>query len=205
MADLSGSDMSNCKLNNETNLSEADLRNSILKDMDLYLAKLDKTLVYYEDVEFAKILNTQLKGQYFSMQRKERIRIFISYSHSDSEFAGKLDAELRKNSIDVWIDRKEILVGDSLIEKIREGIDSSQYVCAVLSKNSILSSWVKNELDVAMNQQIENKEVKVLPLVIENDIELPLFLKGKLYIDFSRTKDFNDGVNQIMRRVNSRK
>ncbi len=204
-ADLSNSDMTRCKLNEDTDLAHSDLRDSNLKNVDLYMAKLDMTKVYYEDINEANLLTNQLKGDYFVMERKHKTRIFISYSHADMEFAHKLEKALIDKSIDVWIDRKEILVGDSLIQKIREGIDSSQYVCALLSKTSVESRWVQSELDIAMSQQIENQKIKVLPLVVEKDVELPGFLKGKLYIDFSSKENFAICVSQILRRVNSNK
>ncbi len=201
--DLSNTDLTRCKLNEGTQLNYSDLRDSNLKNVDLYKAKLERTKVYYEDIEGANLFTNQLKGNFFVMERKQRTKIFISYSHSDQDFACKLASAIDSESIDVWIDLEEILVGDSLIAKIREGIDSSQYVCALLSKNSVRSQWVKNELDIAMTDQLERRKVKVLPLVIENDVELPGFLRGKLYIDFSREEDFPSGISQIMRRVNS--
>lgn len=90
-----------------------------------------------------------------------------------------------------------------MIEKIREGIDASQYVCAVLSNSSINSKWVRNELDIAMNQQIENGMVKVIPLVLEENLRLPSFLVGKRYVDFSKPEYFENGISQIRRRADA--
>jgi predicted nucleotide-binding protein len=131
----------------------------------------------------------------------KKVRVFISYSHGDSWFAQRLEEALKERSIDVWIDKNEILVGDSLLGRIREGIDSSDFVCALISKNSINSRWVQSELEIALNQQIDDQKVKVLPLILEDGIKLPSFLVGKLYIDFSRKEYFDDGVKLIMRRL----
>jgi hypothetical protein len=60
------------------------------------------------------------------------------------------------------------------------------------------------ELDIAMNQQIENSEVKVLPLVLENGLPMPSFLVGKLHIDFSK-EDSNKCVEDLMRRLRPEK
>ena len=205
-SDLSESDLTFAELEGAqvagTNFFNADLRNANLRNVDLYLAKLNNTHVFYEDIQSANILVNQLMGDCLMIERKVKTRVFISYSHSDATFAIKLEQALTERSIDVWIDRKEILVGDSLIERIREGIDTSQFVCAIISKNSAQSKWVQNELDIAMNQQIQNKVVKVLPLIVEPNVELPLFLIGKLYIDFSKNEYFANGVEQIMRRLN---
>ena len=112
----------------------------------------------------------------FDLKTVVKRRVFISYSRKDEWFADKLEGALSKRGVGVWIDKKEILVGDSLIQRIREGINTAQYICAVISKNSINSKWVQEELDLAMNQQIEDGKVRVLPIVIESKIELPSFL-----------------------------
>ena len=178
------------------------MRNVNFENIELYKSILNETKVFFEDIKLAKIFQHQLHDNSLKIERKEKAKVFISYSHSDHDFASRLKSKLEKNSIDVWIDSQEILPGDSLIEKIRDGLDKSQFVCAILSKNSINSRWVKQELDIAMNQQIESGFVKVIPLVLEKKLNLPNFLVGKLYVDFSEPKKFNQGVEQILRRVN---
>jgi hypothetical protein len=64
----------------------------------------------------------------------------------------------------VWIDEADILVGDSLISKVREGLEGMDYVGAILSPDALASRWVREELDIAMNQQISGRHVKVLRL-----------------------------------------
>lgn len=122
--------------------------------------------------------------------------IFLSHSHADKPFVNKLAKDLRMSGYYVWTDDAEIKVGDSLIQKIREGIDKVAYVGAVISHNSINSEWVKKELDIAMNQEIERKKVKVLPLLL-NDVELPDFLKGKKYADFKDWGLYDKSLSEI--------
>ena len=83
----------------------------------------------------------------------------------------------------VWIDEAEINIGDSLIEKIRNGLDQVDYVAAILSRASIDSPWVTRELDIASNREIDEGRTVVLPLLVEK-VDLPGFLKGKFYGDF---------------------
>lgn len=72
--------------------------------------------------------------------------VFISHSWSDKPLARKLAETLRDLEISVWLDEAEIKLGDSLIEKIRLGIDSVDFVIALISKNSVSSEWVKKNL-----------------------------------------------------------
>jgi hypothetical protein len=100
----------------------------------------------------------------------------------------------------VWIDESEIQLGDSLIEKIQEGIDKAEFFGAIISHNSVKSEWVKKELDVAMNKEIEGRRVKVLPLLID-ECEIPGFLRGKLYADFRNMKGYDATLEMVLRKL----
>lgn len=125
-------------------------------------------------------------------------KVFLSHSTADKTFARKLTADLRANGHTVWIDEAEINIGDSLIGKIREGIDKVDFVAAILSKTSIESEWVKKELDIASNREIEEKRVIVLPILIDK-VELPGFLKGKLYGDFTDPEKYHEKLVLLRR------
>ncbi|UOD32165.1 toll/interleukin-1 receptor domain-containing protein [Massilia violaceinigra] len=124
--------------------------------------------------------------------------IFLSHSHADKEFARKLGSDLRRFGFGVWIDEAEINIGDSLIAKIREGLDQVDYVAAILSKASIASQWVTRELDIASNREIQEERVLVLPLVLEI-VELPGFLKGKFYGDFTDRENYDTSLGLLLR------
>jgi TIR domain len=126
--------------------------------------------------------------------------IFLSHSHADSSFAKTLAKDLSQAGARVWIDEAEIQVGDSLIEKIRDGIDSMDYLAVVLSPESVNSQWVRREVDIATNQEIEGKRVKVLPLLYK-PCDLPGFLKGKLYSDFTVPSKYDSALGTVLRRL----
>ena len=125
-------------------------------------------------------------------------RIFLSHTSDDKPFVRKLAADLRNYGHTVWIDEAEINIGDSLIGKIRDGLDSVEYVAAILSSKSIQSEWVKKELEIASNREIKEKRVVVLPILIE-DVELPGFLEGKFYGDFSDSSKYEEKLKLLLR------
>ena len=126
--------------------------------------------------------------------------IFLSHNRADKPFVRRLAQDLQVAGVRVWIDEVEMMIGDFLIEKIREGIDQMEYLGVILSQNSVQSEWVKREVDIAMNQEIEGKRVKVLPMVIE-ECELPWFLKGKLYADFKVAGRYKEELGKVLRRL----
>jgi hypothetical protein len=126
--------------------------------------------------------------------------VFLCHAHSDKLIVRRIAKDLQNYSADVWIDEAEINVGDSLIQKIREGIDKMDYLAVFLSPESIQSEWVKRELDVAMNQEIEGRRIKVLPVLIKN-CEIPSFLKGKFFADFRNLDEYDSSLQLILRRL----
>lgn len=122
-------------------------------------------------------------------------KAFISYSHSDKEIAIKLSKSLRENGVEVWIDKWEILPGDSLIQKIfEEGLSSIDAFIVIISKSSVNSKWVKQELDVALIKRIEGI-TRIVPVIIDKT-EIPDSIKPLKRIDIS--DDFDTAVRELL-------
>ncbi|EGM78703.1 TIR domain-containing protein [Rheinheimera sp. A13L] len=124
------------------------------------------------------------------------ISVFLSHNHKDKDFVRRLASDIESHGIRVWLDEAEMKIGDSLIQKIREGIDNVDYFAVILSNNSVKAPWVENELDVAMNYQIAGK-IKILPIILE-EVELPSFLIGKLYSNFSKIGSYNIELKRLI-------
>lgn len=152
-----------------------------------------------------KIYNNLTLWMHMEMEKdmreeKQHQSIFLSYTHKDKTFAKRLAQDLGDFGIKVWIDEAEIKVGDSLLSKIKEGIDNVDYLGVILSPNSIDSPWVQKEVEIAMTQEIEGKLVKVLPLLYKK-CDLPSFLKGKMYADFTKEEDYIKNLKKILERM----
>lgn len=126
--------------------------------------------------------------------------IFLSHSGEDKKFVRGLGKDLQNAGAKVWIDEGEIELGDSLIDKISEGVDEMDYLAVVLSKTSVQSEWVKREVNIALTEEINNKKVKVLPLVID-DCTIPAFLRDKLYADFSDPINYQNSFELIVAKL----
>lgn len=122
--------------------------------------------------------------------------VFISYSTKDTDFITQLSAELVKNRIQIWLDKWEMQPGDSLIDKIQNGLSDSSFLLVVLSKNSVDSEWCKKELNSGLMRELNEKKVIVIPVLLD-DCKIPLFLQEKVYADF-RT-DFDSGFKALLR------
>jgi len=124
--------------------------------------------------------------------------IFISYSHKDKVFVDKLALQLVRRNVNVWVDRWELSVGDSLLEKVQDAVDGASALLVILSKNSVESEWCKKELSSGLLRELEEKRVVVMPVMLE-DCNVPIFARGKMYADFR--DNFDDGLRVLMEGV----
>ena len=108
-------------------------------------------------------------------------KVFLSHASSDKPFVRRLSGRLRKAGVEVWLDERQLLVGDSLPEKVFKGVDEARAVIVVISATSVQSKWMHNELRAAIQRMIDGM-CRVIPVLIDS-IDLPPELTGILYAD----------------------
>lgn len=123
--------------------------------------------------------------------------IFLSHSSTDKQFVRTLARDISRHGGAAWVDEAEMQVGDSLVRKISEGIESTEFLGVVLSPASVGSEWVQREVEAALNNEINGRRVKVLPL-LKRKCDIPAFLKGKIYADFSRSSGYQDALRRVV-------
>ncbi len=111
-------------------------------------------------------------------------KIFISHSTKDKSFVKKLAIDLLVADFSVWYDDWEMDYGQSLLDKIFEGIDESTYLAIVLTENSVNSDWVKRELNAAIEKENQLKRPFIIP-IIASKCQVPLKIADRIYADFS--------------------
>lgn len=122
--------------------------------------------------------------------------VFISYSSKDKEFVENLSIKLVQKKINVWLDKWEMQAGDSLIDKIQDGLEESSFLLVVLSENSVKSEWCKKELNSGLMKELDEKRVVIIPIRIDS-CTIPVFLREKLYADFR--ENFDDGLTALLK------
>lgn len=122
--------------------------------------------------------------------------IFICHASEDkSEVVRPLVKALHDAGISYWYDEAEIKWGDSITEKVNEGLRISRYVIVVLSDAFMSKNWPQRELNSALNIEASSGEVRVLPLLagseeIKNRIlsKYPI-LNDKFYLSWDHGTD----------------
>ncbi len=120
---------------------------------------------------------------------------FLSHSSHDKPFIRQLAADLIANEVGVWLDEQRIHVGDSIPDRIAQGLAESDYYLIAVSEASTASEWVKKELNNALLKEIERRHVSVLPLKLD-DSSMPEIISDKKYADFS--KSYKAGLKDLI-------
>jgi hypothetical protein len=122
-------------------------------------------------------------------------RIFLSHTGADKEFVRGLAQELRMLQYRIWLDEWEVAPGDSIVDKIFEGLRASDTIIVVLSPASVQSRWVKEELTAATMRRIVEANIRILPILIA-DCEIPDSIRHICYADFR--VDFETGFARVL-------
>ncbi len=90
--------------------------------------------------------------------------VFICHASEDKErFVRPLAEALSQAGLDVWYDEFTLKLGDSLRQKIDEGLAKSSYGVVVLSHDFFTKPWPQTELDGLAVREVGGKKV-ILPL-----------------------------------------
>ena len=84
---------------------------------------------------------------------------FISYSSADSNFAGRLYEDLQARGIRCWYAPDRMSIGDRIRDTIKQSIRLHDKVIVVLSENSIQSNWVEDEVETALEKELETNRL----------------------------------------------
>jgi uncharacterized protein YjbI with pentapeptide repeats len=131
---------------------------------------------------------------------------FISYSTKDDEFAKRLYADLQNKGIRCWFAPHDLPIGAKTWDTIDEAIKLRDKVLLILSKNSIESDWVEDEVQKAFAEERDRKELVLFPVRIDDAVmETPepwarKFRDQRHIGDFRRWKD-HDAYKQSFERV----
>jgi len=109
--------------------------------------------------------------------------VFISYASSDNVFALRLASDLTLLGHSVWIDQWEIAVGDSLLRRIAEGVEGTEYMIVVLSHHTTSSAWVQTEWQIKYFEELTYGRRLILPVLLE-DCSVPALFRHKRFADF---------------------
>ncbi|GLQ98335.1 toll/interleukin-1 receptor domain-containing protein [Dyella mobilis] len=125
-------------------------------------------------------------------------KVFVSHASEDKErFAIPFATALRERGVDAWVDKWEMLPGDSLVDKIfEEGLKEAAAVVIILSNVSVSKPWVREELNAAVVNRI-SRGTKVIPVVLDS-CEVPQALRSLVWEPVKDVRNFNECLGRVV-------
>lgn len=121
----------------------------------------------------AALKSEQISKSDTSRTPKAKWHVFISHASEDKQAIAKPLADaLIAAGLLVWYDDYSLTVGDSLRQKIEEGLSKSQFGIVILSQAFLSKHWPQQELNGLAAREVGGKKV-ILPVwhdISRNDI-----------------------------------
>lgn len=140
-------------------------------------------------------------------------KAFISYSHDTLEhkkWVLELAIRLRNNGIDAIIDQFELKPGDDVPHFMETNLAKADKVLMICSERYVEKAnngegGVGYEKMIVTSSLLQTiNENKVIPIIRQNgNMDLPTFLKSKLYINFSKNDDFEFSYDNLVRTIHN--
>jgi len=124
-------------------------------------------------------------------------QVFLSYSrHDDEPFVEQLYQDLKNKGIKVWWDRKTMESrGRTFLQELRDAIEASDRLIAIVGPNAVTSDYVKVEWEHAL---LFAKGV--IPILRMGDYNLIPSELSKLHCpDFRKERQYNEALEELLR------
>lgn len=138
-------------------------------------------------------------------------KAFISYSHDTLEhkkWVLELASRLRNNGIDAILDQFELQPGDDVphfMEKNLVSADKILMICTdkyVAKANAGEGGVGYEKMIITSNLLKKIDENKIIPIIRQDtSSDVPIFLRSKLYINFSKLDDFEFSYDELVRTI----
>jgi TIR domain len=129
--------------------------------------------------------------------------VFICHASEDKkDFVRPLAELLKLQHIDVWYDEFSLSIGDSLTQKIDEGLSKSRFGIVVLSPNFFKKPWAKRELNGLTLREMVEKRNLILPIWHRVTVEDVAKFSPPLADKKAGTS--SEGINSLVRELTTK-
>ncbi len=130
---------------------------------------------------------------------EDKIKIFFSYSHADKQCANGLKDFLNQKGISLWFDDNELMCGDSIIDKIEEGMNNNDKAIILMSKSYFKESSFSKREYLALSSLLNDPNRKIYPINIDLELEeIPSLLKNTYFINIDDEEKLKIFAEQIL-------
>ncbi|MBK1884410.1 toll/interleukin-1 receptor domain-containing protein [Luteolibacter pohnpeiensis] len=142
---------------------------------------------------------------------------YICYNSNDLDWVKRIAEQLESETIDgakssrtlnVFFDRWDMGPGDSLIDKMNEGMAKARHVICVLSPEFLAADWPRFEWKHIVASDPNNVGGRIIPILYRDKgadgttrLNLPAPFRDLKYVDFRKASDFRAGFADLVRKI----
>ncbi len=146
-----------------------------------------------------------IEEKWGKVQRVFKYKVFLSHSSIDKPVVEEIFHELQKEEIKVWFDKYEIDGGDSIADKLNEGLGNSDLGLLCLSRSFLNSEWAKAEMNYFFQRRMKSGRKNFIILNIDLSLfELPPLLQDYRYISINSENWMNELIAVIKKMKDER-
>ncbi|WP_331375444.1 toll/interleukin-1 receptor domain-containing protein [Sinorhizobium chiapasense] len=124
-------------------------------------------------------------------------KAFLSYSFDDGDIARRIANSLMEHGIDVWWAEWEMKAGDSLRQRIDEGLAGCTHFIVLLTPGSQKKPWVNQEMDAGLVKRIAG-QARFVALRHELPAsQLPALLSGMMSPEITN-ENFDESIRDLV-------
>ena len=151
-------------------MNSLDIYNSFAKIKNNAIEFARKNFPFTPVEQTNKIINNIMKTNEKENELEEKLDIFISYSHADSEWLSLLNTHLKAlskkyNKIEPWDDTK-LQAGVKWKEEIEKALSKSKIAILLVSKNFLASDFIQSEEVPKILKNASENGTMVFPVII---------------------------------------
>src|SRR5579863_8010018 len=96
-----------------------------------------------------------------------RYDVFLSHNRRYKPWVRELAAFLRESGLTVFFDEDGIRPGEDIVDSLERALESSRYIVLIVSRSSMLSSWVGFETALSVYSDPAARERRLIPILVE--------------------------------------
>jgi TIR domain/Pentapeptide repeats (8 copies) len=100
----------------------------------------------------------------------KRTKAFISYSSRDESVVKKIQSDLEDHGIETWFAPRDLPIGAETRSTLDKAVLGANKLIIVLSKRAIVSDWVQQEVELAIERDRTSKRPFLIPIRIDNAV-----------------------------------
>jgi hypothetical protein len=124
--------------------------------------------------------------------------VFVSHRSSDASAARRLAEALQRAGHNVWLDEWAIDIGDSLVQRMEQGLQGAAYLVLCYSDAGVMSPWISREWMSTLARQLEGHDVRILPVILSGN-SIPAILADIYAADLRA--DWDEGLRLLLRSI----